>query len=73
MTEIAFLLYDGMTALDMALTLAERIAGRDDARALQLVIEYDPQPPYDSGSFEKADAETRQRAGESLARALAER
>ena len=35
---------------DMALTLAAREAGEDEARALQLVIEYDPQPPYDSGS-----------------------
>ena len=41
--------------IDMALTLAAREAGEDEARALQLVIEYDPQPPYDSGSVEKAE------------------
>jgi transcriptional regulator GlxA family with amidase domain len=40
--------------IDMALTLAAREAGEDEARALQLIIEYDPQPPFDSGSFEKA-------------------
>lgn len=36
--------------IDMALALAGRIAGDDVARAIQLAIEYDPQPPYDSGS-----------------------
>jgi hypothetical protein len=55
----------------MALTLAAREAGEDEARALQLVIEYDPQPPYDSGSLEKADPETRQRATEVLTRGVA--
>jgi hypothetical protein len=44
----------------MALTLAAREAGEDEARALQLVIEYDPQPPYDAGSLEKAEPGTRQ-------------
>jgi hypothetical protein len=38
----------------MALRLAEKIAGRDFAMALQLGIEYDPQPPFDSGSPVKA-------------------
>jgi transcriptional regulator GlxA family with amidase domain len=36
--------------IDMALTLAARIAGEDQARAIQLGIEYDPEPPFDSGS-----------------------
>jgi putative intracellular protease/amidase len=40
--------------IDMALTLAERIAGADVAQAIQLGIEYDPQPPFDSGAPEKA-------------------
>ena len=48
-----------------------REAGEDEARALQLVIEYDPQPPYDSGSLEKAEPETRQRATELLTRGVA--
>jgi transcriptional regulator GlxA family with amidase domain len=43
--------------IDMALTLAERIAGREVAQAIQLGIEYDPQPPFDAGSPEKAPAE----------------
>ena len=52
--------------IDMALTLAGRIAGDDEARALQLIIEYDPRPPFDSGSVEKADPEVLQRATELL-------
>jgi transcriptional regulator GlxA family with amidase domain len=40
--------------IDMALWLAGQIAGDDVAQAIQLGIEYDPQPPYDSGSPEKA-------------------
>jgi transcriptional regulator GlxA family with amidase domain len=40
--------------IDMALTLYGRIAGDELAQAVQLGIEYDPQPPYDSGSLEKA-------------------
>jgi putative intracellular protease/amidase len=42
------------SGIDMALTLAARIAGEDMARAIQLAIEYDPQPPFDSGSTAKA-------------------
>jgi transcriptional regulator GlxA family with amidase domain len=41
--------------IDMALTLAARLIGEDGARAIQLGIEYDPQPPFDAGSVEKAD------------------
>jgi transcriptional regulator GlxA family with amidase domain len=40
--------------IDMALTLAARIAGPEVAQAIQLSIEYDPQPPFDSGSVAKA-------------------
>jgi putative intracellular protease/amidase len=42
--------------IDMALTLAERIAGRDLAQAIQLGIEYDPAPPFASGSPSTAPA-----------------
>jgi transcriptional regulator GlxA family with amidase domain len=42
------------SGIDMALTLAARIAGEDMARAIQLAIEYDPKPPFDSGSTAKA-------------------
>jgi transcriptional regulator GlxA family with amidase domain len=44
--------------IDMALALASEIAGEEVARAIQLGIEYDPEPPFDSGSPEKASAET---------------
>ena len=44
------------SGIDMALTLAARIAGEDVARAIQLAIEYDPEPPFDSGSIAKASA-----------------
>jgi transcriptional regulator GlxA family with amidase domain len=43
--------------IDMALTLAARIAGEDTARAIQLGIEYDPEPPFDTGSPHKARPE----------------
>jgi len=42
--------------IDMALTLAGRIAGDETAQAIQLGIEYDPQPPYDAGSPDRAPA-----------------
>src|ERR687894_929898 len=44
--------------IDMALALTERVHGRKLAEAIQLVIEYDPQPPFDTGSPPKADAST---------------
>ena len=48
----------GVTAgIDMALTLVERIAGPELAQGIQLGIEYDPEPPFDAGSPEKAPAE----------------
>jgi len=43
--------------IDMGLTLAARLAGDDVARAIQLGMEYDPQPPFDAGSPAKAPAE----------------
>ncbi|MFN8038359.1 MAG: DJ-1/PfpI family protein [Acidimicrobiales bacterium] len=43
--------------IDMGLTLAARLAGDDVARAIQLAIEYDPQPPFDAGSPAKAGPE----------------
>ena len=44
--------------IDMAIALTERVHGRELAESLQLVIEYDPQPPSDSRSPAKADAGT---------------
>jgi putative intracellular protease/amidase len=43
--------------IDMALALAARVAGDTVAQAIQLGIEYDPQPPFDAGSPGKAPAE----------------
>jgi cyclohexyl-isocyanide hydratase len=42
--------------IDMALWLSAELAGRPAAEAIQLQIEYDPQPPFDHGSAERADA-----------------
>jgi transcriptional regulator GlxA family with amidase domain len=44
--------------IDMALSLTDRVHGRELAESLQLAIEYDPQPPFSSGSPAKADAST---------------
>ena len=44
--------------IDLALWLAEQIAGRARAEAIQLIIEYDPQPHLDSGHRSKASAKT---------------
>jgi putative intracellular protease/amidase len=42
------------SGIDMALRLAAHVAGEDIAQAIQLGIEYDPQPPFDAGSPAKA-------------------
>ncbi|MFS0731183.1 DJ-1/PfpI family protein [Curtobacterium sp. 1P10AnD] len=65
--------------IDMALWLAGELAGRPAAERIQLQIEYDPQPPFDAGAAERADArlvtEARTAAeaarGERVARAAA--
>jgi transcriptional regulator GlxA family with amidase domain len=40
--------------IDMALTLVDRLQGPEVAQAIQLAIEYDPQPPFDAGSVRTA-------------------
>jgi transcriptional regulator GlxA family with amidase domain len=40
--------------IDLALWLTGEIAGREQAEAIQLVIEYDPHPPFDAGHMRKA-------------------
>lgn len=48
----------GVTAgIDFGLTLAAELAGEEIAKSIQLTLEYDPQPPFDSGSPEKAGPE----------------
>jgi transcriptional regulator GlxA family with amidase domain len=42
--------------IDMALFLVGQEAGPEVAQAIQLAIEYDPQPPFDAGSPRKAPA-----------------
>lgn len=44
--------------IDMALFLVGKEAGEDFAKAVQLAIEYDPHPPFDSGSIEKSSEQT---------------
>lgn len=54
--------------LDLALTLVGEIAGREAAEVAQLIIEYDPQPPFNSGAPNKASELVRQMAAAELAR-----
>jgi putative intracellular protease/amidase/YHS domain-containing protein len=48
--------------IDMALRLVDRIAGREQTQWVQLNMEYDPDPPYDTGSLSKASPELAARA-----------
>jgi len=50
--------------IDLALWLAGEIHGRVQAEAIQLVIEYDPQPPFNTGHMSKASKETQKLAKE---------
>jgi transcriptional regulator GlxA family with amidase domain len=43
------------SGIDMALRLVELLVDRTAAEAAQLMIEYDPQPPYDCGSLAKSN------------------
>lgn len=64
----------GVTAgIDFGLTVAAELAGEEVAKSIQLVLEYDPQPPFDTGSPEKAGAERVKRIRERLAPLLESR
>ena len=52
------------SGIDMALVLAERLSDTTTAQAIQLVIEYDPQPPHDTGALDKASPDVVRRAVE---------
>jgi transcriptional regulator GlxA family with amidase domain len=52
--------------IDLAIWLFGQICGEAKAKAVQLVIEYDPQPPYDSGHMSKASAATKAAAAAQL-------
>ncbi len=54
--------------LDMAMWLAGQLVGEAKAKAIQLAIEYDPQPPFDSGHMSKASAATKAAATAMLSR-----
>lgn len=54
------------SGIDMALRLVELLVDREAAQAAQLLIEYDPQPPFDCGALAKADEATRARVAEFL-------
>ncbi|MGV0740909.1 DJ-1/PfpI family protein [Mycolicibacterium sp. XJ870] len=45
--------------IDLGMWLAGQIGGEAKAKAIQLMIEYDPQPPFDSGHMSKASATTK--------------
>jgi len=48
----------GVTAgMDFALRLTAELCGEQQARGIQLGLEYDPEPPFDSGTPERATAE----------------
>jgi transcriptional regulator GlxA family with amidase domain len=63
--------------IDLALTLVDRLHGPEVAQAVQLGIEYDPQPPHDAGAPSKAPPEIRDLVAgvmaDAEARVLAER
>jgi putative intracellular protease/amidase len=52
------------SGIDMALRLVELLVDRTSAEAAQLMIEYDPQPPFASGAFERASERVRTRAAD---------
>ncbi|MGE2733772.1 DJ-1/PfpI family protein [Mycolicibacterium vaccae] len=56
--------------IDLGLWLAAQIGGESRARAIQLSMEYDPQPPFDSGHMSKASVATRAAATAMMGREL---
>lgn len=63
----------GVTAgIDFALTVAAEIAGEGVAQTIQLSLEYDPAPPFNSGSPDKAPAGVRAAMAERYGARLAD-
>jgi transcriptional regulator GlxA family with amidase domain len=54
--------------IDLGMWLAGQLVGEARAKAIQLVIEYDPEPPFDSGHLSKASAATKATATAILSR-----
>lgn len=62
----------GVTAgIDFGLTLAEKLSDRTTAEMIQLTLEYNPAPPFTSGSPETAPPEVMERLGKLFANAAA--
>lgn len=59
---------DVSAGIDLALSLAARIAGEERAKAIQLMIECDPDPPFDSGHTSSASQHTKVLANALLTR-----
>ncbi|MBI3216095.1 MAG: DJ-1/PfpI family protein [Mycobacterium sp.] len=57
--------------IDLALWLAGQLAGEERAKVIQLSMEYDPQPPFDSGHMSKASATTKASAAALMSKDLA--
>src|SRR5271154_2123836 len=57
--------------IDLALWLAGQIGGEERAKVIQLSMEYDPQPPFDSGHMSKASAKTKEAGTALIARDIA--
>ncbi|RLL45474.1 DJ-1/PfpI family protein [Oceanobacillus piezotolerans] len=56
------------SGIDMALYLSYQLVGEKETRAIQLTIEYDPDPIFDSGNLSKADKATKHLAEKKLSK-----
>jgi len=54
--------------IDMALQLSNKLVGEDQTKAIQLTIEYDPQPIFNSGNFSNAEEKVRKIAEKKLSK-----
>lgn len=54
--------------IDMALYLSDKSVGEEETKAIQLTIEYDPQPPFDAGNYSTANERTVKIAEKKLSR-----
>ncbi|WP_040985221.1 DJ-1/PfpI family protein [Oceanobacillus jeddahense] len=52
--------------IDMALYLSDKIVGEEETKAIQLAIEYDPQPIFDAGNYSNAEENIKKIAGAKL-------
>lgn len=57
--------------IDLSLAMVAELDSEEAAQVVQLMIEYDPQPPFDAGHMSKASAAVRRRAQNQTLRASA--